>query len=274
MVNGWADVEEAVMSCVRVVGTNSVGSGFLYRIPFGKDNTMIGIITNKHVIVGQDSLRITLPFGKNGVEYTLVGMKEECTFHSDVDVDLVFIPITNVVQDIFNNTGSIPNIKLLSKENLLLPTDYDFLNVIENILVMGYPNGLWDSENYRPLIRTGITASDPRLDYQGKKEFIIDAEIIGGSSGSPVFISLSVNDYSRLDSIPEHNRVVKILGVNRAVFIREHQGELTQVTSNVILKGVPIGLGVCIKSEEILNLENQVIEKYKNKKLPGNYKWI
>ena len=39
-----------------------------------------------------------------------------------------------------------------------------------------------------PLVRKGITATAPYLNYNGKREFVIDAACFPGSSGSPVFI--------------------------------------------------------------------------------------
>lgn len=54
--------------------------------------------------------------------------------------------------------------------------------------MIGYPNGLWDSQNNLPIIRRGITATSVKKDYNGKKEFLIDAAVFPGSSGSPVFI--------------------------------------------------------------------------------------
>ena len=47
---------------------------------------------------------------------------------------------------------------------------------------------LIDEVNNKPVVRKGITATDIRLDYNGRKEFLIDAACFHGSSGSPVFL--------------------------------------------------------------------------------------
>jgi len=57
--------------------------------------------------------------------------------------------------------------------------------------MIGYPNGLWDHVNNLPLIRRGITASHPGVDYQiegqnGPGVTVIDMACFPDSSGSPV----------------------------------------------------------------------------------------
>src|ERR1700736_1715142 len=56
--------------------------------------------------------------------------------------------------------------------------------------MVGYPNGLWDEANNYPLIRRGITASHPAVDFQikGVATTVIDAACFPGSSGSPVIL--------------------------------------------------------------------------------------
>ena len=58
--------------------------------------------------------------------------------------------------------------------------------MVEDVLMIGYPNGLWDTTHNMPIIRRGTIATDIKLDYNEKKEFVIDAACFPGSSGSPV----------------------------------------------------------------------------------------
>ena len=43
------------------------------------------------------------------------------------------------------------------------------LTAVENVLMYGYPIGLYDERNVLPLIRSGVTASHPAIDFNGKK---------------------------------------------------------------------------------------------------------
>ena len=72
----------------------------------------------------------------------------------------------------------------------MIPTDEELKNLdyMEDIFMVGYPRGLCDELNNYPIFRKGVTATHPYVDYQGKREFLLDITNIGGSSGSPVFI--------------------------------------------------------------------------------------
>ena len=44
------------------------------------------------------------------------------------------------------------------------------LSAMEEVVMVGYPIGLSDMYNHKPIIRKGITSSHPKRNYQGKKE--------------------------------------------------------------------------------------------------------
>jgi len=73
--------------------------------------------------------------------------------------------------------GMLPTAEQLSK-----------LDMIEEILFVGYPAGYYDRKNLMPITRQGITASPIQLDYDGRPEFLVDGSVYFGSSGSPVFL--------------------------------------------------------------------------------------
>jgi hypothetical protein len=54
--------------------------------------------------------------------------------------------------------------------------------------MIGYPKGFWDRVNNLPVVRKGITATPIYIDYNGKKEFLLDIPIFSGSSGSPIVL--------------------------------------------------------------------------------------
>jgi hypothetical protein len=62
------------------------------------------------------------------------------------------------------------------------------LDALEEILFVGYPSGVWDQVNLMPILRRGTTATPMALDFEGRAEFLIDAAVYPGSSGSPVFV--------------------------------------------------------------------------------------
>jgi hypothetical protein len=107
--------------------------------------------------------------------------------HPEADIDLCILPIADAINQlqqqnfdafvVYNEIENIPN-----------PQQLENLDPLEPILMVGYPIGLWDSVNNLPLLRRGVTSTHPKLDYKGKAEFLIDAAVFPGSSGSPVYL--------------------------------------------------------------------------------------
>jgi hypothetical protein len=39
-----------------------------------------------------------------------------------------------------------------------------------------------------PILRRGVTATHPKINYLGRSEFLVDVAVYPGSSGSPIFL--------------------------------------------------------------------------------------
>ncbi len=160
------------------------GTGYLFRFRIDKElNTHIPVvITNKHVIKNAYEGRIIFskadeegnPDDKNHFGLFLNNFEQMWKMHPSDDVDLCAMPIAP-----FLNQAERENHKLFyrSLDTTLIPTQeqLDDLSAMEDIVMVGYPNGIWDSINNKPIFRKGVTATHPNLDYNGKKEFMIDA---------------------------------------------------------------------------------------------------
>ena len=95
------------------------------------------------------------------------------------------------IQDVLNECNKL-GIKATSKDDMLSDDDIVMLDntmnlmsanddltleendviddAVEDIMMIGYPNALWDSEHNMPIIRKGITATPVWLDHNGKKD--------------------------------------------------------------------------------------------------------
>ena len=49
----------------------------------------------------------------------------------------------------------------------------DDVSALEDIIMVGYPNGIWDEKNNKPIFRKGITATDIRFDTMVKKNLLL-----------------------------------------------------------------------------------------------------
>lgn len=276
--------EELSISTVRIVttysdGTKSVGTGFIYT--FFEDNKDIKpipvIVTNKHVI--KDGIKCNFAFtlsDKNDelinpykLDYVLTGdMNNLWSMHDEDDVDLCVFPMGDVLNKI---ALSGKKIFYGSFGKRLIPKadDLNYLDAIEDVVMIGYPNGLWDEYNNKPIFRKGITATHPKDDYNNRKEILIDISCYPGSSGSPVFI------YEKIKKVNNNGEVHEIL---RALLIGVlYAGKTYTVDGKV--KGLPpdtvllteaehlINLGIILKAERITEIEKQVEKQIINSRV-------
>jgi hypothetical protein len=147
------------------------------------------IVTNKHVIDGAVTSRIAMTLS-NGEGAPSLGQYEWITIshfqrkwihHPAPHVDLAILPIGPYITDAQNRGKQFHYVPIhrsaVATDELLRD-----LSWMEDIVMIGYPNGIWDSKHNLPVIRKGITATHPRLLYNGKPEFMIDAACFPVSS--------------------------------------------------------------------------------------------
>ena len=74
--------------------------------------------------------------------------------------------------------------------------------VFQEVKFVGYPIGIWDEKNNLPIMRRGMTATDPAIDYNGRGEFLVNAAVYPGSSGSPVYIANETSWFGCRSPVP------------------------------------------------------------------------
>ncbi|MFQ5685143.1 MAG: hypothetical protein ACE5GV_00640 [Candidatus Scalindua sp.] len=186
-------VEQLAYSTVRIEtdltnGDVGTGTGFFYRFNEQDDGTHVPVIvTNKHVV--KDAIkgyfRLTLrdsagaPDTKNHFTFQLNKFEKRWTPHPDGKTDLCAMPIAPLL-----NLAKEQNKEFffVSLDKSLLPSQADYADMfgMDDITMVGYPNGIWDSVNNFPVMRKGITATNPKYDWNGKKEFLIDCACFPG----------------------------------------------------------------------------------------------
>ena len=257
-------VEQLSHSTVRIEtdypdGGRGTGSGFFYRFAVNGDQHVPAIVTNRHVIDGASKGRflMTIQDSDGMPDY---GRHETFEFdsfdsrwirHPDPNVDLAVMPIAPLLHH-----AESRGIKFFYVEfdDSLLPTpkDIDDFVGIESITMVGYPNGLWDRTNNLPIFRRGVLASAYDKDWNGKKEFLIDAACFPGSSGSPVLVFDAGSSLTR-QAIVMGTRI-KLLGVLYAGPQHTVSGDVRVVTipvqqKAVSIAGIPNNLGIVLKAE-------------------------
>ena len=224
----------------------STGTGFFFKFKEKSNGAFCPvIITNKHVIKNAVKARFYLtPTDNKGnpidnkpksisFNAPFETYESRWHFHPDPKVDLCAMGITDVSYLFKKKFGSYFYTLFFNKKMLPKASDKKSISAIEDVYMIGYPNGLWDNVNNKPIIRKGITATNFNFDYQGEKEFLIDMACFPGSSGSPIIL---INNKAEITT-----RKLMLLGVLYAgpQHIIESTLELThnrkiKTTSNIV----------------------------------------
>lgn len=265
-----AVTEHMMYSTVRLVGTVNggvnLGTGFFYSFPFGKDQFLPVLITNKHVIQGNTHVDFIVhtnagagsrPDGKTAIRT----VPSDWVDHPNAKVDLCAVAIGSAL----DQTKAFYR----SLDPTIVPSESQLaeLSAVEDILMVGYPHGLWDEVNNYPLIRRGITASHPAIDFMvdGVATIVIDAACFPGSSGSPVILHNAANYPNKKGGTVIGSRTM-LLGVLFSGPVYEASGKI--VIKNIPTKEVPIpvtptmmNLGYIVKSKELGALKAPILVK-------------
>ncbi|MBZ6132447.1 trypsin-like peptidase domain-containing protein [Streptomyces olivaceus] len=256
--------KELLFSTVRISNARSgaVGTGFITQTPIGDNLAVPLIVTNKHVIEGTDKL--ILGFLSKSLETgePEYGKRNDIALHGgtwvghpDPQVDVAVIPmagIINAYKDLFY--------KMIPSALMEFTEDEIFIDAVEEITFIGYPSGHQDPFHLTPIIRRGISATPIEMPFGGKKMFLVDGSVFGGSSGSPVFLLNEGMYRSGPTNVSTGNRMV-LVGIIAA--------SIQQLTDEpVVASHVPhialtrdLDLGIVFNRHAILETIDTCIEQ-------------
>ena len=242
---------QAAYTAVRILleessgaGTQATtGTGFFYlaSVDLGEGDvrSKLLLISNRHVLKdGTGKMTLTLNREEEdgtpdfGVlrTFTYDGFIDLYTPHPDQSIDLACVDLSRI-------TYSDAHIRHIG-EDFLTPIDYQKVALGSEVLFVGYPNDYYDTSNNLPLVRKGTLASLPNVDFRGTGTVVIDAQVFGGSSGSPVFV--------------DWDRKYRLLGV------------ISATKEGITPSGFPavLGLGIVIKQRHVQELIDHAVEKF------------
>jgi hypothetical protein len=179
--------------------------------------------------------------------------------HPNPDVDLCVMPVAPLLTQA---SAAGHNFFYVSLDKSLIPSTDELadLGALEDVVMVGYPNGIWDATNNMPVVRRGVTATHPNLNYEGRLEFMIDAACFPGSSGSPVFLYSNGGYATRAGGMVMGGIRVKLLGVLYAGPQHTATGEVRIVNvptqqRAIAISSIPQNLGLIIKSSRLLDFD-------------------
>jgi len=275
--------EHIMYSTVRIVGkipnsTNiKTGTGFFFNFPTDSKEFVPVLITNKHVIDGTERLGFLIHTATDrdakapSANVEIDSVPSDWIPHPDPKIDLCRL----IVGPVMNSMSPlIPFFRPLDPSLIKSDEELKQFDAVEQVLMVGYPNGLWDSTNNFPLLRRGITASHPAVDFvvDGVATTVIDIASFPGSSGSPVFIYNDGSYPTKTGGIVLGTRVI-FLGVL-------YSGPIFQPDGSIVVRNIPtvnmpvpvvnmmMNLGYMIKAKEVTALGATIFAKHQLKSPP------
>lgn len=266
---------------VRADGSKSCGTGFFYNHILDETTMLPLVITNKHVIQGamRGSFHVHLAdqnakdrpsgvfqgFEQGDFESLWIG-------HPDSKVDLCAMPFQPLRQQVERSGQRLYNAALSSRE-LPEPELIETLSTLDEIVMPGYPIGIWDQANNMPIIRRGVIASHPNLNFCGKTEFLADIACFPGSSGSPVLLYNS-GFYTKKEGGVQVGSRFALVGVIYAGPVYMPNGTVCMEPIPTELKGAVqiqsmVHLACVIKSSEIRKLAEAICSSLGLARTPG-----
>lgn len=268
---------QTLFSTARIVarrddGKTSVGTGFFFQFKVNESSNIPVLITNKHVISNTVEGSFLLHMGKTDAAGKLVpsetsktvvlGKSQNAWIMHPGGLDLCALPVGQL-HEMAQKTGE--RIYYITFGEEILPTEEQLqsLMAVEDITMVGYPIGLWDSINNLPILRRGITATHPGVDFEGEPVGLLDIATYPGSSGSPVLL-LNEGSYASPGGLNVGNRLF-LLGILYQYYHLKDDGTpaATDIPSVDITRAPiqpAVHMGRYIKARELLELKKLILE--------------
>lgn len=232
------------------------GTAFIFSMQTEKGRLPC-LVTNKHVVkdaeVGHFFFTTATKNKPNIGErlgISLDNFEARWYGHPNAEIDVSAMPLGPLLNKA-SEMGKEVFYSYLDQELIPTAEQLEELDALEEIIFVGYPNGIFDNVNLLPVFRRGITATPPQIDHNGRPVFLVDASVFPGSSGSPVLI-YNLGSYGTRKGLHTGTRIF-FLGIIAQVAYREEEGSLefksiptTQVP--VIITREMIDLGVVFKA--------------------------
>jgi hypothetical protein len=257
-------------------GETSTGTAFFYQFKIDAQRSVPTLVTNKHVISGASSVKflvheaiIDKETGKQGPGTTSfeVSVPGGLFIEHPGDVDLCAMPFEPLRRQASMQGKEVFFISLTEE---LIPDDDKLreMSVLEDVVMVGYPIGLSDLANNFPIIRKGITASHPHVDFNGKPWAVVDIASFPGSSGSPVLL-LNQGAYGTKGGFVIGSRTL-LLGILFAGPVLKTDGtwEIKEIPTAkvrvpVVVTSIPVHLGYYVKAKELNVLKEHLVKTLK-----------
>lgn len=257
--------EKMMYNTVRLVTNNGCGTGSFFSFKIGEHIVPV-IITNKHVINYDCKERTTFflhTADKNNEPNGNIEITYETNWIFHKNKDICYCYANPLFEKVMQNFGK--RIYMIANDESLVPSveKLQDLSALEELVMVGYPIGLWDTRNNFPIFRKGYTACHPAIDFNEDGIGLADIACFPGSSGSPIYI-FNQGGY-------QDKKGNTYMGASRLILIGYlYAGPQYTAQGNLIIQTIPTqqkiststpimaNLGYYIKVSEILEFKSMI----------------
>lgn len=243
-------------------GQKANGSGFVYR--FGTSaGGLDSLITNRHVLA--DAASVTLYFRVRSDRpaspalkgFRIDDVQKKTVYHPQAWVDLAALPLFDVAAALRESRVEL-DASFLSRANIVGERALQAIGPIADVLIVGHPQGMKDVVQTAPIARRGVTATPAYEHYGGAPDFLIDARLSHGSSGSPVFLD-NLGEAKRQSWRAPFGNDVVLLGV-----VSEMLGgwRNQESAASDLASAVPNGWILCWMAPLLFDLETAMVQAH------------
>jgi hypothetical protein len=260
--------EKLLFSTVKITvqrGTEiSAGTGFFYSVPIGGGKMIPLLVTNKHVLAQGGVASIWCHELSSDKSLKSSGTVKQATIHvangstlehPDPNVDICAVPLADILTQARDSGNPLLFIPL---SNEIIPKDEQWgdFDAVEEVVMVGCPNGIYDTVNHNPITRRGITATPLSQRYLGKPEFMVDMACFPGSSGSPILLvnQMGYKDKASGNFMMGSGRIF-FLGILYAGPLISNQGQIVLGGAPKVMTNTMMHLGNAVRSSEMLEIE-------------------
>lgn len=235
------------------------------------------LVTNTHVLDAAKSMAITFTARDGAGPTPRVGEQVVATVSTDIfvehpheDVDVAVAPVA-LLLDSFRDREPQPYIASLGTHFIPTLADLEEIEPIEDLLMLGYPEGIWDEIHNSPIARRALTATPIHRDYEGKPHFLIDAPVFVGSSGSPVLMykpplypRKSSTGYWTVDRLHLLGVLSHKIDIEDGVLMRREVPVIKPAADGYAASSSHIHLGVVQKATLVVETINHLLQNHRS----------
>jgi Trypsin-like peptidase domain len=187
----------------------SLGTGFFYQALSPKDPAKndpqwraiqkVWLVTNRHVLLPKkngreiDPASVTFHLRRikgNSLVWEPITLSRDefirrARFHQHPNIDVAIVDVLDLIAGRVSTSGQFIPWHGLSKDDFPKPKQIP-VEVTDDVVIIGYPRGFYDTVNLYPVVKAGIIASKWGAQFMGEPCFLIEARLFPGSSGSVV----------------------------------------------------------------------------------------